>query len=177
MDNNNNKPGSDQNTTTRQALGRSKNTWGVKIRSVWFLVFGMALGPCIIFFGRDPEGDTFMLILLSLLCFGIILHRLGLGYELDSRHLKMTSWWGRGSEQEVSLAYVMEVRPVQGFFGSLLGYGNLEVCSDAVDESLLMVLGQTKHLELAREIEASAQAARQPRVSTDSEGEIPDERT
>ncbi len=128
-------------------------------RSAWFLFFGLALGPAVIFFERDPEGPG-KWIALSLACAALLLHRLSLKYTLGEKFLTARAWWGLGREERVTLAWLRRVRPAQGFVGRLAGCGHLEIESDAPDEAGLSILGQPGHLDLAREIEGVAEKAR-----------------
>ncbi|MDL2226143.1 hypothetical protein LJB86_00585 [Deltaproteobacteria bacterium OttesenSCG-928-M10] len=133
------------------------------VRSIWFLFFGLALGPAILIFERDPDGHPAKWVFLALVCLGLILHRLSLSYVLTDKSLIGRSWWGRGAEEKVTLAHIREVRPVQGFVGRLAGSGHLEISSDAFDEPGLSVLGQPDHLALAEELEGLAAKARRDR--------------
>ncbi len=134
-------------------------TFRPAVRSGWFLFFGLALGPAVIFFERDPEGHG-QWIALSLICLAVLLHRLSLRYTLGQRRLTARAWWGRGREETVTLARLRRVRPTQGVSGRMVGCGHLEVESDAFDEGGLSLLGQPGHLALAREIEELAAQAR-----------------
>jgi len=129
------------------------------LRSAWFLFFGLALGPAILFFERDPEGSPVKWVMLSLACLGLILHRYSLRYTLSEERLTANSWWGLGKEETVTLKCLREVRSAQGFAGRLAGCGHLEVLSDAYDESGISVLGLPNYLELAEEIRRLALAA------------------
>lgn len=133
------------------------------IRSAWFLFFGLALGPAIILFERDPEGHPAKWIALGAACLAIILHRLSLKYTLTGQYLQSDSWWGLGRRERVSLAMLRRVRPVQGYVGRLVGCGHLEVQSDAYDEPGMTILGQPDYLDLARRIEALAARAKAER--------------
>ena len=137
------------------------------IRSVWFLFFGLALGPAIIIFERDPDGHPAKWVFLTLVCLGLILHRLGLSYVLTRQSLTARSWWGLGAEEKVTLAFIREIRPVQGFVSRLAGSGHLEIFSAAFDESGLSILGRTDYLELAAEIEQLASEAGRNRADGD----------
>ena len=133
------------------------------VSSAGFLLFGLALGPAILLFERDPEGHPAKWIALSLLCLALILHRLSLKYTLTGQYLQSDSWWGLGRRDRVSLASLRRVRPAQGLFGRLAGYGHLEIESDAYDEAGLSILGQPDYLDLARQIESLAARAKAER--------------
>lgn len=133
------------------------------IRSAWFLFFGLALGPAIMIFERDPEGHPAKWIGLSLIFLALILHRLSLKYTLTGQYLQSDSWWGLGRSERVGLASLRRVRPVQSYVGRLVGCGHLEVESDAYDEPGLTVLGQPDYLDLARQIEGLAARAQAER--------------
>ena len=130
------------------------------LRSMWFLFFGILLGPAIIYFERDPNQGPAKWIVLSLVCLGLIIHRLSLSYALSPRYLTAASWWGLGRDECVTLARISEVRPRQGFVGRLVGCAHLEVTSSAPDEPGLNILGQRNFAHLARELESLAQEAR-----------------
>ena len=137
----------------------STQTFRPALRSMWFLFFGLILGPAVIIFERDPDGGAAKWVVLSLVCLGLILHRLSLKYTLDSRELSAESWWGLGRKQIVTLAQISEVYPAQGVSGRLMGCGHLEIKSRAPDEPGLIILGQPDYLGLARHIEARAHRA------------------
>lgn len=126
------------------------------LQSVWFLFFGLAVGPAIMFFERDPEGHPAKWIGLSLACLALILHRLSLKYTLTEREVRAEAWWGLGRPETVSLASLRRVRSSQGVAGRLVGCGHLEVESEAFDEPGLSLLGQPNHLALADQIERLA---------------------
>ena len=140
-------------------------TFRPSIRSVWIFIFGMILGPAIIIFERDPEGDSGKWILLSLAFLGICLHRLSTRYTLSAQYLRSEAWWGRGRKETVSLAYVREVRVVSGFSSRLGGYAHLDVASEAFDEPGMMVLGQSNYLRLVKEIESLVATAKDEKGS------------
>ncbi|MDR3038684.1 MAG: hypothetical protein LBV21_05295 [Candidatus Adiutrix sp.] len=129
-------------------------------RSLWFLFFGLALGPAVIFFERDPQGHPLGWAGLSFLCLGVILHRLSLKYTLSSTKIQARAWWGRGPAETVTLARLGGVRPRRGLAGLVAGVAHLEILSLAPDEAGLNLLGQPGHRDLARRIEALAAAAR-----------------
>lgn len=131
------------------------------LRSIWFLFFGLFLGPAIIFFQRDPEGSPLKWAALSLLFLALILHRLSLRYELSEWTFTAYSWWGRGPAESIRLADIAEVAPRQGLVGRLVGCGHLELRSLAPDEPGLNILGQRNHLALAEEIERAVSRARE----------------
>ena len=137
---------------------RNENGWIFRpaVRSMWFLFFGLLLGPAIMFFGRDPEGHPAKWVVLSLVFLGLIIHRLSLKYTLDRGFLKASSWWGLRPVEVLTLAYVAEVRAVQGFSGRLVGCGHIEVRSSAVDEAAIIMLGQPEPWRVAALIEAAA---------------------
>lgn len=130
------------------------------VRSLWFLFFGLLLGPAIMFFGRDPEGHPAKWILLSLVFLGLIVHRLSLKYTLDGGFLKASSWWGLRPDEVLTLAYIAEVRVAQGFSGRLVGCGHIEVRSSAVDEAAVIMLGQPEPGRVAAVIEEYAAGER-----------------
>lgn len=132
------------------------------VRSMWFLFFGLLLGPAIMYFGRDPDGHPAKWVALSLVSLGLILHRLGLRYVIDGGRLAARPWWGLGPEEAVTLAAVTEVRPMQGFVGRLVGCSHLEVRSAAPDEPGLILMGQPDGWHLARRLEELAAEARRP---------------
>lgn len=138
-------------------------TFKPSVRSIWFLFFGLALGPAILIFERDPDGHPAKWIIMAMVCLGLILHRLSLSYVLTERSLIARSWWGRGAEEKVTLTNLREVRPVQGFVGRLAGGGHLEISSDAFDEPGLSVLGRPDYLALAEELEGLAAKAKRDR--------------
>ena len=142
-------------------------TFRPALRSVWIFIFGMILGPAIIIFERDPEGGSGKWILLSLVFFGVCLHRLSTRYTLSSQCLRSEAWWGRGRKEAVTLAYVREVRVVQGFSSRLGFYAHLDVASEAFDEPGMMVLGQPNYLQLVQEIESLVALAKEEKSSTD----------
>lgn len=130
------------------------------VRSMWFLFFGLLLGPAIMYFGRDPDGHPAKWVALSLLSLGLILHRLGLRYVIADGKIKARPWWGLGSEETVTLAAITEVRPTQGFVGRLVGSSHLEVRSGAFDEPGIIIMGQPDGWHLARRLEHLAAEAR-----------------
>lgn len=130
------------------------------VRSMWFLFFGLLLGPAIMYFGRDPDGHPAKWVALSLLSLGLILHRLGLRYVIADGKIRARPWWGLGSEETVTLAAVTEVRPTQGFVGRLVGSSHLDVRSGAFDEPGFIIMGQPDGWHLARRLEHLAAEAR-----------------
>lgn len=130
------------------------------VRSMWFLFFGLLLGPAIIFFGRDPDGHPAKWIALSLLSLGLIVHRLSLKYTIDGGFLKASSWWGLKPDESLSLAWVADVRASQGFTGRLAGCGHVEIRSVAADETAIIMLGQPEPLRIVEKIETAAARAR-----------------
>ncbi len=130
------------------------------LRSMWFLFFGLLLGPAIMFFERDPDGSPTKWLALSLLSLALIIHRLSLRYTLADGRLTARSWWGLARDETVGLAGITEVRPMQGFAGRLVGCGHLEVRSWAPDEPGLVLLGQPDCWRLARRLESLAETAR-----------------
>ena len=142
-----------------EELDNNPQTFRPAVRSMWFLFFGLLLGPAVIWFERDPDGGPAKWVVLSLVCLALILHRLSLKYTLDSRRLTAESWWGIGRPLTVTLAQVAEVYPAQGFSGRLMGCGHLEIRSRAPDEPGLTILGQPDYLGLARRIQTLARQA------------------
>jgi len=130
------------------------------VRSMWFLFFGLLLGPAIMYFGRDPDGHPAKWVALSLVSLGLILHRLGLRYLIRDGQLIARPWWGLGPAEAVTLAAVTEVRPSQGFVGRLVGCSHLDVRSGAPDEPGLIIMGQPDGWHLARRLEDLAAEAR-----------------
>lgn len=153
------------------------------VRSMWFLFFGLLLGPAIMYFGRDPDGHPAKWVALSLVSLSLILHRLGLRYLIEGGQLRARSWWGLGPEESVSLAAVTEVRPREGFVGRLVGCSHLDVRSGVPDEPGLIIMGQPDGWRLARRLEelaaeARRSAAREPadqRSAPDDAGQAPPE--
>ena len=135
-------------------------TFGPALRSLWFLFFGLALGPAIIFFDRDPQGSPVMWLGLSFLCLGLILHRLSLKYTLTEKKIEARAWWGRGQVEMVSLSRLGQVRARTGLAGRLAGVAHLEVLSLAPDETGLTLLGQPGYQALADHLEALGARAR-----------------
>lgn len=133
------------------------------IRSMWFLFFGLLLGPAIIFFGRDPDGHPAKWIALSLLALGLIVHRLSLKYTIGAGFLKASSWWGLKPDESLSLARVAEVRAMQGFTGRLVGCGHVEIRSAAADEGAVIMLGQPEPWKVVESIESEVSRARERR--------------
>jgi len=127
---------------------------------MWFLFFGLLLGPAIIYFGRDPDGHPAKWVALSLLSLGLILHRLSLRYVLAGGTLKARPWWGLGPEETVTLAAITEVRPVEGLVGRVAGYAHLDVRSGASNEPGFIIMGQPDSWNLARRLEQLAAVAR-----------------
>ena len=127
-------------------------------RSLWFLFFGLALGPLILALGRSPQGP-FMWVGLSLLCLGVILHRLSLKYTLTEKKLTAQAWWGRGPVETLTLARLNKARPRLGWAGRLTGVAHLEVYSLDPDEPGLTLLGQPAYRDLADLIETLAAEA------------------
>lgn len=132
------------------------------VRSIWFLFFGLLLGPAIVYFGRDPDGHPAKWIALSLASLGLMLHRLGLRYLVGGGKITARPWWGLGPEEAVDLAAVTEVRPRQGLVGRLVGCSHLDVRSGAPDEPGLVIMGQPDGWALARRLEDLAAGARRP---------------
>lgn len=137
------------------------------VRSMWFLFFGLLLGPAIMYFERDPDGHPAKWFALSLLSLGLILHRLGLRYIIAEGKIRARSWWGLGSEETVTLASVAEVRPMQGLVGRLVGCFHLDVRSGAADEPGLILMGQPDGWHLARRLEQLAEEARRQAAAPD----------
>ena len=135
-------------------------TFGPALRSLWFLFFGLALGPAVLIFNRDPQGSPFWWLGLSFLCLGLILHRLGLKYTLTEKKIEARSWWGRGPVETVSLSRLGEVRTRIGLAGRLAGVAHLEISSLAADETGLTLLGQPGYRALADHLEALGAQAR-----------------
>lgn len=130
------------------------------VRSMWFLFFGLLLGPVIMYLGRDPDGHPAKWVALSLLSLGLILHRLGLRYVIADGKIRARPWWGLGTEEAVTLAAITEVRPTQGFVGRLVGSSHLDVRSGAFDEPGFIIMGQPDGWHLARKLEQLAAEAR-----------------
>jgi len=129
-------------------------TFGPAPRSLWFLFFGLALGPAVLILGRDPQGSPLMWLGLSFLCLGLILHRLSLKYTLTEKKIEARSWWGRGPVETVSLSRLGQVRARTGLAGRLAGVAHLEVSSLAPDETGLTLMGQPDYRTLAGHLEA-----------------------
>jgi hypothetical protein len=130
------------------------------IRSLWFLFFGLALGPAVLVFDRDPQGHPLMWLGLSFLCLGLILHRLGLKYTLTEKKIEARAWWGRGPVEAVSLDRLGGIRTRTGLAGRLAGVAHLEVLSLAPDETGLTILGQPGYRALADHLESLGARAR-----------------
>ena len=130
------------------------------LRSLWFLFFGLALGPAVLLFGRTPQGSPVWWAGLSFLCLGVILHRLGLKYTLSAEKIQTRSWWGRGPTETVSLARLDGVRVSQSWGARLVGVAHLEVRSQGPEEPGLILLGQPAGRELAAWLEALGAEAR-----------------
>lgn len=144
------------------------------VRSMWFLFFGLLLGPAIIYFGRDPDGHPAKWLVLSLLSLGLILHRLGLRYVIAGGKINARPWWGLGAEEAVTLAAVTEVRPTQGFVGRLVGSSHLDVRSGAADEPGFIIMGQSDGWHLARRLEQLAAEARRSAAERKDESVSPE---
>jgi len=143
--------------------GEIIKTFKPAVRSAWFLFFGLAIGPAIMLFERDPDGHPGKWIALSLFFLALIFHRLSLKYTLTGQYVQSDSWWGLGRRERVGLASVRRVRPTQSYVGRLVGCGHLEIESDAYDEPGLLIMGQPDYLDLARQIEALAALAKADR--------------
>ncbi len=128
--------------------------------SIWYMFFGLLLGPAIIYFERDPQGNQMVWLALSLLFLGLIIHRISLKYSLSRDYIKIESWWGLGREELMPLAALSEVRVMQGFVGRLASTAQLDLISDRPDEPGLIILGQRNFRELAEELDDLAARAR-----------------
>jgi len=135
-------------------------TFGPALRSLWFLFFGLALGPAVLIFERDPQGNPLMWLGLGFLSLGLILHRLSLKYTLTDKKIVARSWWGRGPVETVSLDRLGEVRVRAGLAGRLAGVAHLEVLSLAPEETGLTILGQPRGQALADRLRALGERAR-----------------
>ena len=140
--------------------GDTLKTFRPALRSLWFLFFGLALGPAVPLFGRAPQGEGVLgWAALSLVCLGVILHRLGLKYTLSAQKIQAQAWWGRGPVETVTLARLGGVRVNQGWGARLVGVAHLEVRSLDPGEPGLILLGQPAGRELAGRLEALAAKA------------------
>ena len=117
-------------------------TFGPALRSLWFLFFGLALGPAVLIFERDPQGNPLMWLGLGFLSLGLILHRLSLKYTLTDKKIVARSWWGRGPVETVSLDRLGEVRVRAG----LAGVAHLEVLSLAPTHKIDVKVRKYKEL-------------------------------
>jgi hypothetical protein len=145
-------------------------TFGPALRSLWFLFFGLALGPAVLIFERDPQGNTLMWLGLGFLCLGVILHRLSLKYTLTEKKIEARSWWGRGPVETISLDRIGEVRIRTGWAGRLAGVAHLEILSLAPEEAGLTLLGQTRGQALADRLQDLARRARAEADGVDARG-------
>lgn len=130
------------------------------LRSMWFLFFGFFLGPAIMFFDRDPVGHPAKWVALSLVCLGLIVHRLSLKYILEEGLLKSSSWWGLKPDETLTLACISDVRILNGYVGRMVGCGHIELRSEAPDEADMIMLGQPEAWKVADAIEAAVGKAR-----------------
>ncbi len=140
--------------------GPGHKTFRPAIRSLWFLFFGLALGPAILVGGRAPQAHPLVWLGLSFLCLGLILHRLSLKYTLTDKKIEARSWWGRGPLETVCLDRLRGVRTRAGLAGRLAGVAHLEVGSLAPDEAGLTILGQPDYRALAEHLEYLGARAR-----------------
>jgi len=147
--------------------GQGLETFRPALRSLWFLFFGLALGPAILVGGRAPQGHPLVWLGLSFLCLGLILHRLSLKYTLTDKKIEARSWWGRGPLETVSLDRLGGVRTRAGLAGRLAGVAHLEISSLAPDEAGLTILGQPDYRALADRLEALGATARAGTESAD----------
>lgn len=130
------------------------------LASMWYMFFGVLLGPAIIYFERDPRGNQLLWLLLSFFFLALIIHRVSLQYTLSRDYIKIDSWWGLGREEKMPLAALSQVRRMQGFVGRLAGSAQLDLYSDQADEPGLIILGQKNYGQLALELEELAREAR-----------------
>ena len=163
-------PGAGETRFPDPPTDRVVTTFGPAIRSLWFLFFGLALGPAILIFDRDPQGGPLKWLGLSFLCLGLILHRLSLKYTLTEKKIEARSWWGRGPVETISLSRLGEVRTRTGLAGRLAGVAHLEVLSLAPDETGLTLLGQPGYQALAGRLEALGAQARATEEGADGRG-------
>jgi hypothetical protein len=148
-------------------MKNSPKTFRPALRSLWFLFFGLALGPAILIGGRAPQGHPLMWLGLSFLCLGLILHRLSLKYTLTEKKIEARAWWGRGPVETVSLDRLGGVRTRTGLAGRLAGVAHLEISSLDPDEAGLTILGQPDYRALADHLESLRARARDEAESAD----------
>jgi len=153
-------PGEDESSLLKPSAIPDVHTFGPALRSLWFLFFGLVMGPAVLILGRDPQGQPLMWLGLSFLCLGLILHRLSLKYTLTNKKIEVRSWWGRGPVESVSLDQLGQVRARSGLAGRLAGVVHLEVLSLAPDETGLTLLGQSNPQALIERLESLAARAR-----------------
>lgn len=122
------------------------------LRSVWFLIFGLHLGPAVMLLGRDPDGHPAKWIALILICLGIMLHRLSHKYLLTDRRLVVVPWWGLSAPKTLRLENVGGITVSQGFGGRLSGTGHLWVSSLACDEAGCSLMGLANPRQTADEL-------------------------
>jgi hypothetical protein len=152
---------------SRPPAGQGLKTFRPALRSLWFLFFGLALGPAILVGGRTPQGHPLVWLGLSFLCLGLILHRLSLKYTLTDKKIEARSWWGQGPLETGSLDRLGVVRTHTGLAGRLAGVAHLEVSSLAPDEAGLTILGQPDYRALADHLESLGARARAETESAD----------
>jgi hypothetical protein len=121
---------------------------------------GMVLGPAIVLAGRDPSGRIWPWLLLTGVFLSLLIHRLGLSYELTEESLSIISWWGLGRPERVTLAGIESAEVLKGLALSVVGCGHVLVRSGLPDEGGLTILAQPRAEELARQLEALGRAAK-----------------
>lgn len=126
------------------------------LRSMWFMIPGLLLGPAVIYFERDPQGHPAMWVGLTLVFVGLALHRLSLKYIFSGNTLKAESWWGLGREESLTISKIESVGVLEGFVGRLVGCGHLEIKTLAANETFMVIMGQANPAETAARIEALA---------------------
>jgi uncharacterized membrane protein YdbT with pleckstrin-like domain len=125
----------------------------------WFLFLGLAMGPLIIIFDRDPQNRNALWILMTVFFGILILHRLSVTYKFKDNSLIVTSWWGIFSPVTIAFKDIMRIEIKVTFASRVGGCGHLLVATYE-DNAYLTILSQKNAEKLKTTLERLAKAAK-----------------
>ncbi|MDR1110089.1 MAG: hypothetical protein LBP92_05185 [Deltaproteobacteria bacterium] len=124
------------------------------LKGSWVLIFGAILGPAIILTGRHREGPVWPWVVLATVFVALFLHRLGLRYAISGPGLSISSWWGLGRSETVTLSAIDRVEVIRSFPMRLVGCAHLIIHSSLPSEGSVALMAQDDAESLAAELEA-----------------------
>jgi hypothetical protein len=122
------------------------------LKGSWVLVFGSILGPFILITGRHRDASIWPWLVLTTLFVAFFLHRLSLSYTLSKSELTLSSWWGLGQRETITLSDVDRIEIIRSFSMRIVNQAHIYIHSNHPSEGSLTILAQSNPENLVSEL-------------------------